>query len=114
MSADVSIGNRHFNYTHNTSALWYDHIPDYGNGGGLREIHELTGSKALLILTMCFDRLDQTRHSLWSNGVVGEPAFCAKYDAKNGWGSTVGAIIFLAQIMAACASHPDHEVDVSL
>jgi hypothetical protein len=114
MSADVSIGDYSYNYTHNTARLWYDHIPDMGKGGGLRELEGLTGKQAVLVLHECFERIQSTRLNLWQQDAVGEPIFEARYNAKNGWGSLVGALIFLAQIMAACALCPKHKVRVSL
>ena len=44
---------------------------------------------------------------------VGEPNFCAAYDASNGWGSAVGGLIFLAEILAACAEFQRKKVRVS-
>lgn len=113
MSYDVSIGHDSFNMTYNVSRLFYDHIAGNENGGGLRELHGVTGKQALSMLRQAFDRINRTRHELWKNNIVGEPEFCAKYDAPNGWGSTVGALIFLAQIMAACAENPRKKVRIS-
>ena len=114
MSADVYIGDRNFNYTHNTCALWYDHIPDSGKGGGLREIHGLTGKQAFSVMLGCMNAIEDKRVELWKSGVVGEPAFCSQYDAKNGWGSALGGVLFLALIMAACAENPRKKVRVCL
>lgn len=112
MSYDVAIGDFEGNYTWNVSPLFYDHIPAVRGKGGLEEIDGLTGKQALPILRDAFERINNTRHSLWSHGAVGEPAMCARYDAANGWGSLVGGLIFLAQIMAACAAHPRKKVFV--
>lgn len=35
------------------------------------------------------------------------------YDAPNGWGTAMGAVLFLAQIMAACMNYPDEKIYVS-
>jgi hypothetical protein len=37
---------------------------------------------------------------------VGEPALCAKYDAPNGWGSLVGAMLFIARFQSECIKYP--------
>ena len=119
MSYDVSIGGASLNYTSNVAALFYDHIPaTEGNHGGLHELHGKTGKQAVAILDEAWSRIHNTKMDLWRsnlNGlpVVGEPAFCAKYDAPNGWGSTVGALIFLAQITGCCAANPRKIVEVS-
>lgn len=113
MSYDVSIGDFDGNMTSNIAPVIYDHIPDYGNGGGLREIHGKTGKEALVVLSDMFNRLQETRHELYVDNVSGEPRFCAKYDSPNGWGSLVGALIWLAQIMSACGRFPRRTVHVS-
>lgn len=107
MSYDVYIGDFSANYTFNVSNLFYDHIEDMGNGGGLNEIDNKTGSEVAGILAKAFDRIYETKNSMWSHDEIGERAFCAKYDAPNGWGSAVGGIVFLARIMAAAASNPE-------
>lgn len=107
MSYDVSIGDKSFNYTSNVSKLWYDHIPDYGQGGGLRELHGLTGKAALAILGEGFERLGDVRRSAPTD----EAAF-GGYSASNGWGSAYGAIIYMGRIMAACAANPRKKVRV--
>lgn len=117
MSYDVSIGDKSFNYTSNVAALFYDHIPAETSRGGLHELHGKTGKQAVEILGQAWDRIHSTKLDLWRDNlkgvaVVGEPEFCAKYDAPNGWGSTVGAMIFLGQVMAACARNPRKKVSV--
>ena len=113
MSYDVSIGDRDFNMTWNVGKLFYDHIPDAGNGGGLNEINGKTGRAACQIIGDAFERIDRTRHELWDSGSVGEPKFCDRYDALNGWGSAVGGLVFLAMILSACADNPRKRVRVS-
>ena len=113
MSYDVSIGNESFNYTSNVGPLFYDHIPAMDSRGGLHELDGKTGKQALDIIRSAFDRIQNTRHQLWRGDATGDPELCAKYDAPNGWGSTVGALIFLAQIMSACAANPRKRVRLS-
>lgn len=113
MSYDVDIGKESFNYTSNVAALFYDHIPAQDSRGGLHELHGKTGRQAADILASAFDRIHQTTRDLWKNHDVGDPEFCAKYDAPNGWGSAVGGLIFLARIMAACADNPRARVHLS-
>lgn len=108
MSADIYISGDNFNYTHNLSRLWYDHIPDFGKGGGLREIDGLTGKAALHVLSGCFDRI-------WGAYLYSsKDEMRGRYDAPNGWGCTEGALLFLARAMAACAMNPRSKVRVSL
>lgn len=110
MSYDVSIGSFDGNYTSNVAALFYEHIPAERSRGGLHELHGLTGRQAVEVLRTAFDRIAETRRHAGS--AVGDAVFCARYDAPNGWGSTVGGLVFLAQILAACAAHPRHRVSV--
>lgn len=114
MSYDVYIGEHSFNYTFNVSKLFYDHIPDGGKGGGLRELDGITGKASAALLFDAFERIEGTHMKYWRNNVVGEPEFCALYDSPNGWGSTVGALIFLSQILGACAKSPRKRVRVSM
>lgn len=106
MSYDVSIGDEWFNYTSNVAKLFYDHIPAQEEGcrGGLHALHGKTGKQAAAILR---DGYAAISRSYGSN-----PHFGSKYDAPNGWGSTLGALIFLGQILAACAAHPRKKVEV--
>jgi hypothetical protein len=107
MSYDVSVGREVFNYTSNVAPLFYDHIPKMDSIGGLHELSGKTGRQGVNILRDAFVRLHRTQCE------VSDPVFCAKYDAANGWGSTAGALIFLAQIMAACADNPRGRIRVS-
>lgn len=108
MSYDVTIGDQSFNYTSNVSDLFYDHIV-----GGLPSLDGLTGKQAGERLRQAFKAINDTRNALWSEGAKGEPEFCAKYDAPNGWGSAIGGILFLARIFSACAQHPRSILRVS-
>ena len=113
MSADVWIGDEGHNYTHNTSRLWHDHLQD-GDLTGLSVLDGKTGAEAFRLMKDAFDKIHRTCINDWKLEDVGEPVFCRKYDSSNGWGSTVGGLIFLAKIMASCASHPRKKVRVSL
>lgn len=113
MSYDVSIGDRHLNYTSNVAALFYDHIPKNDSAGGLHELHGKTGKQAADIISGAWARIEIAMMSMWELEDVGETKFCAQYDAPNGWGSTVGGMIFLAQIMSACIANPRKKVSVS-
>lgn len=101
VSYDVSIGDESFNYTFNVSALFYDHM-----NGGIRSLDGLTGKAACEVLSKAFLAINQTKMDLWSRDHVGEPRFCAKYDSPNGWGSAVGAILFLVEVFDACRRNP--------
>lgn len=108
MSYDVDIGPDSFNYTYNVAPLFHKHI-----NGGLQSLSGMTGKQAFAVLRTAFDSIDREALVLWSEGKVGEPEFCARYDAPNGWGSTVGALMFLARIMGACAANPRCKVRVT-
>ena len=114
MSYDVCIGGWSANMTSNVGRMYYDHIAATDEHcGGLHALHGKTGAQCVVILSDAFDAIARTRLDLWDDHAVGEPAFCAKYDAENGWGSAVGGLIFLAQILAACARHPRHRLTLS-
>lgn len=111
MSYGIWIGGKSFNHTSNTARLFYDHIPaDRTERGGLWELISLTGKQAIPVISDALHRIDATRSKLRQDGVTGDPEFCAQYDAKNGWGSTISAILFLSLILAACAEHPRHKI----
>ena len=108
MSYDITIGDFAENYTSNCSKLWYDHMPD-----GLRGIDGMTGKQAGDYIAAGLNAIHGTKLDLWRENDVGEPAFCAKYDAPNGWGSTIGALIYMTRVMAACYQNPKKRVRVS-
>lgn len=112
MSYDIDIAGDSFNYTYNVSAVFYDHMPRNGTIGGLRNLDGLTGKQAALVLGNAFDRLNDTYLRMWAENGSGPAAMSAKYDSPNGWGSLLGAIIFLGRIMGACAANPRHRVRV--
>ena len=109
MSYDVDIGKASFNYTYNMSDLFYDVIPSRGNVdvGGIRSLHGLNGKQALERLSEAVSRIERKRIA------IGDEMLEKQYNAKNGWGTVLGATLFLAQIMAACIEHPDDFIEVS-
>lgn len=96
------------NYTSNVSRLFYDHLP-----GGLPGLDGLTTEHALERLRAFWLRLNATHLELWKGGAFGEPKLETKYNSRNGWGSLVGAMIFLAKIQCDCERYPKHTVRVS-
>lgn len=108
MSYDVDIGGQSFNYTYNVYRLFDDHMPN-----GIRGLDGMTGAQAARCLSDVMDAIHRTVLSHWHETDVGEPKFCAVYDSPNGWGSAIGGILFLSQIMAACQKFPRHKVRVS-
>lgn len=111
MSYDVSIGKFDGNYTSNQWKLFHVHVQRKLDDGhepftGLQCLHDLTGREAQPILTAAFDSLVAERR-IAGNGTLGH------YDAPNGWGTAMGAVLFLAQIMAACMNYPDEKIYVS-
>jgi hypothetical protein len=98
MSYDVYVGgsDQDLNMTSNIGKMYYDHIPDTGKGGGIRELHETKNADVVQIIATFFD----TVNGLDRNEI-------AAYNATNGWGTGVGALIFMARIMGAAAQNPD-------
>lgn len=128
MSYDISIGDHSFNYTWNMAPLFRDHIEDSGAGGGIKELDGKTGAEAAPVLGKAFRALERTIRRLhddetkptWKDekgqrkaARSGDKAMRAKYDAENGWGTTLSAVIFLGELMAACVECPDDVVSVS-
>jgi hypothetical protein len=115
MSYDVSLidkyGNEVWerNMTSNVSQMWYEHFDtDYG----LLSLQDMTWKEAKPHFAMFWNNLSNLRHKLYVDGSVGEPNFCAKYDAPNGWGSAVGAMIFIAEIQSAWAMNPKAKLSI--
>lgn len=130
MSYDVSIGDFSVNITYNIRMLFYDHFPaseersasEHGltaddivkqSRGGLHSLHGLTGLDAIDVISAF---LDNVRDRMYDGNVVttvGHPHFCAKYDAKNGWGSTLGGVVAMGRLLAACSRFPDDRIRIS-
>jgi hypothetical protein len=103
MSYDVSIADVGLNYTFNLSPLFYHFLP---GDLGLKGLDGLTGKKVLVEL----------KHFWYEVGhktcLVGEKHMRGHYDSDNGWGSLVGAIIFMGELTAACGQYPRHTLHV--
>lgn len=102
MSYDVSIGSEWFNYTWNLSRFFRDHMPE-----GINGLDGLTGRQASDFIG---NGLNAIERSYCRNNPGG---LAAKYDSPNGWGTVIGALIFLGRIQAACAANPRKKVRVS-
>lgn len=113
MSYDVHIGREHFSYTYNLSKLFHTHLRGAGERTGIQALDDLTGREAADIISRGMDSIEQEMLSTWRHEEVGQPEFLSKYDAPNGWDSTIGAVIFLARLMDACRRHPRSRVEVS-
>ena len=103
MSYTVMIAGSSLSYTYNLSRLFYAHIP---GGRGLRTLDGLTGRQALGPIGAFFRSAQAEALSLWTEDTVGDFRFLHRYDAPNGWGSTVGAILFMGIVQSACTEHP--------
>lgn len=115
MSYDVSInklGNELFwrNYTSNSAELFYTHLD---TEKGIKCLSGKTGAEAALLIAPFWAKLNEERLQLYVNDVVGEPKLQAKYDSHGGWGSLIGALLFIGEIQAACILHPAGIVNVS-
>jgi hypothetical protein len=109
MSYDIDIGSESFNYTWNLGRFFRAHI----EGDGLNGLDGLTGKQAHAALRTAFYSIDREYIDFCSPERSGARRMCAKYDPPNGWGSTFGATLFLARLMAACAANPRCKVRVS-
>lgn len=123
MSYDVTIGSFDANYTSNVGALFHNHIkrqdpliPE-ADITGLQALDGLYAHEAAQLLYQAWSNINAERISYGKEygipPIVGEPEMEAKYNASNGWGSLVGALIFLGKITAACAATPFERVHVS-
>ena len=113
MSYDVNIGNHSFNYTSNLSGFFHDHVA--GQDTGLQTLHGLKGKDAAVVLKDAFKKIRRTRDSFfdrYSNTKEAEEAFRSQYEPKNGWGSVMGAMIIMTEIMIACNENPEETVSV--
>ena len=110
MSYDVTIADVDLNYTYNLSDMFLEHMP---MTGGLRQINGMTGRQASNVLAQFWSSVHRRYLKEWADGKVGASEFCALYDAPNGWGSAVGALIFMGELTAACAQRPRHVVRVT-
>lgn len=111
MSYDVAIGDWGMNMTSNIAPVFNDHLHGPEGWSGLHSINGLKGEEALPYLATAWRALNRTRCS-FGGGSVGEPEMCAKYDSPNGWGSLVGALIFLGQLTTACGMYPEERIYV--
>lgn len=100
MSYDVSIGDQWFNYTWNLSRFFRDHMPE-----GINGLDGLTGRQASDFIGSGLNAINRS--------YCRNTSLAAEYDDPNGWGSVIGALIFLGRIQAACASNPRKKVRVS-
>lgn len=114
MSYDINIGELDINYTYNVAKLFHDHIIVETNGDqtssptGLQALNTMTGKEAAPILVDAWERISETHRRCKYDAQMG-----ITYDAPNGWGSLVGALIVLGQITAACAARPDEIIHIS-
>lgn len=109
MSYDIDVGSRYNNnYTFNMSQFFRDFIIDTGKGGGLRELDGLTGARAGSILRAVMNDINKARCD------YGDKDLGFQYDSENGWGTVLGATIFLAELMGACYAYPEETVSLYL
>lgn len=103
MSYDVNIGGEWSNYTYNLGPFFREYL----GGEGLNGLDGMTGREASETILRAIDRVHH-------DYVRAEPgALQRKFDAPNGWGSTFGALLFLAKLMASCRDNPRSKVRVS-
>lgn len=108
MSYDIELGDFSGNYTSNGNHIYYDHME-----GGLPALDGLTGKQAGDKISGWIRSFDYDVCENWYSSDVGEPTITSKYDVPNGWGSTIGAIVFLMKLLDACRMYPRCKVYVS-
>lgn len=104
MSYDIYIADKEFNITWNLSPFFYAHFPE---NEGILYLGGMAGSEAALTLSKALDSIERERRFLG-----GDKPLCEKYDNPNGNGSTMGALLLLARLLAACAIYPRHTLTV--
>jgi hypothetical protein len=85
MSYDMSIGDEDFNYTYNVAPMWRDLYKE----NGIREIYGLTGEKAIPVLRLLREHMEDNRERL------------VKMNPSNGWGDYEGALWFVNELLGA-------------
>ena len=105
------------NYTSNLSALLADHIPansESGSQAGIRGLNGLTGKEAVKILAEAFEEINNTRIAFWdkNDDPGGDQKFVDHYQGEITYGSVVGTLLFLSNVLGACATMPDGKVIV--
>lgn len=111
MSYDVSIGKWSGNFTFNSlGKLCRVHLD---RGDGLKSLDGMTGKEAAEKILRFWGSVNAERVKHLSSDIVGEPKFCSIYDSENGWGSLVGALVFMGELTAACAKHQNAKIVVS-
>lgn len=97
-----------FNMTSNIGKIFYDHV-----NGGIPALDGMTSVQALVHIDNFWDKIEQTRIMLWRENTVGEPKLSQLYDSPNGWGSLIGALIWIGRIQSALVANPGCIVRVS-
>ena len=90
MSYDMGIGEESFNYTYNVSGMWYASEPEKG----IRAIYGLTGEQAIPVLQNMRNYMEQNWEAM------------QKMNPPNGWGSAIGALAFLNDLIIASINNP--------
>jgi hypothetical protein len=97
------------NYTSNTCQLFYNNM----SPSGIHCLDGMSAYEANKVIMNFWENLDRERLDLWENCAIGEPNLCEKYDSKNGWGSLVGTMLFIARFQSQCIKHPFATVRLS-
>ena len=66
---------------------------------GLQSLNGLVGKEAACVLV---DSIDNVRRLMHSEDDIK----LSRFDASNGWGSSLSSFLFLMEIMVACNIHP--------
>jgi hypothetical protein len=109
MSYYIYIGDADLNYTYNLSRFFHDHIDGPDASTGLQAIDGLTGREAALVVSAAFERAQET---YLRGSEPFDKNMSIKYDPPNQWGSTMGALLFMGRVIAACLRNPRARVRV--
>lgn len=101
MSYDVIVGQKSYNFTYNLGPFFREFIPCEATGEvGIFYLAGKRGKEVASLLNEALERITTELHK------QGQAPFLRKYNAANGWGDTLGAIMFLALIASAAGAKP--------
>lgn len=128
MSYDISLsqGDYEGNITFNVGQIWRDFMPktvihnvdgsDTIVSEGIKQLHGLKASDALIRLEHFWANLDRAYHDEFmgkdTTCIHVDRHFQSKYDPANGWGSFIRCLMFTGKLQAECAKYPNAIVSV--
>ena len=107
MSYDVYVGVETYSYTFNLSTFFHTYLTT-GGKTGIQCLDGLKGKTAARVISVAIElaEADLVRTTPQN--------YQDTFDAPNGWGSTIGAILWLSKLMAACYEKPRYVIRVGV